>query len=215
MKEGISIIIPVFNCLDYTKSVIEQIKSYTHGNFEIIIIDNGSNDGTKEYLYKYKNTYTHYIINDYNKGYSHANNQGLNVAKYSYICFLNNDVLLFKNWNKPLMKALEDSEVAFSGPITNNCAGIQCENYNFADVSAKNYHMIAENNYNKNKKIIKGKFVLIGFCLVGKTDTIKKLNGFDEGFKLGNFEDNDLTTRGILLRGFNVILEKQIPKFYN
>ena len=81
MKEGISIIIPVLNCLDYTKSVIEQIKSYTYGNFEIIIIDNGSNDGTKEFLNKYKNDYTHSILIDYNKGYSHANNQGLNVAK--------------------------------------------------------------------------------------------------------------------------------------
>ena len=207
MKEGISIIIPVLNCLDYTKSVIEQIKSYTNGKYEIIIIDNGSNDGTKEFLNKYKSEYLNTITNDYNKGYSHANNQGINVAKYSHICFLNNDVLLFKNWNIPLMTALEDSEVAFSGPVTNNSAGIQCENYNFADVSAKKYHIFAEQNYKLNRGIIKGKFVLIGFCLVGKTDTIKKLNGFDEGFKLGNFEDNDLTTRGILLKGFNVILE--------
>ena len=58
---GTSIILLTFNKLEYTKKCIESIKKYTSGNYEIIVVDNNSTDGTKEWLIEQKNI--NYIFN--------------------------------------------------------------------------------------------------------------------------------------------------------
>ena len=207
-KYSLSVIIPVLNCLKYTKQIIQQLRECTYSKLEIVIIDNNSTDGTREYLESLCDDNIVCIFNGINKGYSYANNQGINKASSTYICFLNNDTMVFAGWDISLINALDSTGAAFSGPITNSSAGFQCEDYGMQKVEASNYREIAYGlSKSKKNSTRTGTFQLIGFCLLTKLSFIKKLNGFDEGFKLGNFEDMDLTLRGMLIKNFNVIAE--------
>jgi len=131
----LTIITPVHNCLKYTRDFISQIKIYTSNSYQLIIVNNGSTDGTSKFLKTFKNNAEIDVIeNKYNRGYSYANNQGIQSAKGDYICFLNNDVMVFPSWDNHLINTLCRTGSAFVGPVTNSCAGLQCENYDLKDV---------------------------------------------------------------------------------
>lgn len=95
----ISVIIVSYNteillsqCLDAVNKVLK--KSGLKG--EIIVVDNASSDNTKNILIKFKKKISNLklIFNKKNFGYSHANNQGIKIARGKYVLFLNSDVLV-------------------------------------------------------------------------------------------------------------------------
>lgn len=97
----ISIVIVNFNTKKLIKNCIESIfKAKPKVNYEIIIIDNGSNDGSCEFLKnisaKYPKTISLYL-NKQNLGYASANNQGIKKSKGKYILLLNSDTLVLKD----------------------------------------------------------------------------------------------------------------------
>lgn len=93
----VSIIIVSYNTCSLTlnclKSVFEQTKAV---DFEVIVSDNGSKDGSVE---KIKQEYPQVVLieNNANLGFGAANNRGLKVAKGKYILYLNNDTILLNN----------------------------------------------------------------------------------------------------------------------
>lgn len=88
----ISIIMPAYNVEDYIRPSIESVLSQTYQNWELIIINDGSSDNTRliaeEYV-KRDNRIT--LINKENEGVSVARNLGLDIAKGSFISFLDSD----------------------------------------------------------------------------------------------------------------------------
>ena len=99
MKD-LSIIIVSYNTQEITKKCLENlIKSLTLTpkiKPEIIVVDNGSTDGSRVLLEKLKNKYSYLktIFNSKNVGFAKANNEGLSIAEGKYILFLNSDVLI-------------------------------------------------------------------------------------------------------------------------
>lgn len=94
----VSVIIPVFNNLEYTKNCLNSIfQHHPLSDFEIIVINNGSTDSTMAYL-KTFNFLSNFIVinNDKNMGYAKACNQGAGASKGKYLHFLNNDTIVFK-----------------------------------------------------------------------------------------------------------------------
>ena len=96
---NISIIIPNYNgakflddCLHHLKIAI---KNCPKSKFEIIIVDNASTDNSLKLAKSYQ-----VIKNSTNLGFATAVNQGIIAAKYEYVCLLNNDLNLHKNWLK-------------------------------------------------------------------------------------------------------------------
>ncbi len=99
----LSIIIVSWNVRDLLSRLLDSIFQYTDGlNYEVIVIDNQSNDGTVNHL---ENNFTSWkknhklklITNDYNAGFSKANNQGLAAAQGKYILFMNPDMEITEN----------------------------------------------------------------------------------------------------------------------
>ena len=89
-----SIIIPVFNKIEYTKKCLETLYENTQGNsFEVIVVDNASIDNTQDYLLQTSHQYKNLSIlrNSKNLGFAKACNQGARIAKGKYLVFLNND----------------------------------------------------------------------------------------------------------------------------
>ncbi len=95
---SISIIIPVFNKVEITKKCIHHIREFNKNYpLEIIIVDNGSTDETPDVFSNDKDIV--YIRNPKNLGISKAYNSAATAAKYDVLCFMHNDVFVFKeNW---------------------------------------------------------------------------------------------------------------------
>ena len=108
------IITPAFNKFEMaTKPFLQSLYQYTDENsFDLIIIDNGSTDGTVEYLENFAKEHSNIrlILNKENLGYSKANNQGINLAlegNYKYIGLLNNDILFTPDWLKNTLEVFD------------------------------------------------------------------------------------------------------------
>lgn len=97
--KGLSVIIPSYNTKDMTVKCVTSLEHILHESkipSEIIVVDNGSTDGTQDALKDLSLPSLYLIHNKENKGFGKANNQGLNIAKGDYILFLNSDVLVDK-----------------------------------------------------------------------------------------------------------------------
>lgn len=88
---NLTIVIPVYNHLDYTKECIENIKSVAPAWTEIIVIDDYSYDWTRERLEKQK--WIKIIFNKKNMWVTYSWNLGFEKAKWDYICIINNDIV--------------------------------------------------------------------------------------------------------------------------
>jgi GT2 family glycosyltransferase len=118
LYDPVTIVMPVLNQLHYTKECIDSILKNTTEQFEFLIIDNSSTDGTKEYLDQIKDERFRIIHNEKNVGVSKSWNQGIREAKYDTLCIINNDIIVFtKNWLYLMEKTLkEDDKNRWVGP---------------------------------------------------------------------------------------------------
>ena len=92
----VSVIIVNYNTLQMTQECIDSIFEKTKGvDFEVILVDNASTDGSREHFENEKRI--KYIYNELNLGFGRANNLGFEYATGNYIFFLNSDTLLLNN----------------------------------------------------------------------------------------------------------------------
>lgn len=202
--EGLtSIVILVHNQLDYTKGCIESIRQYTETNtYEIILIDNASTDGTKEWLEQQSDIKV--IYNNENLGFPKGCNQGIAVARGSEILLLNNDVVVTARWLENLKIALYSSDnVGAVGAITNNASNWQSIPTPYKSI--EEMQAFANKNNNSNSSYWERRLKLIGFCMLIKRDVVEKIGGLDERFTPGNFEDDDYSLR-IIQEGYQLLL---------
>jgi GT2 family glycosyltransferase len=102
----ISIITAVHNQISMNKLFWEYLLKYTEKPFELIIIDNISTDGSREFFLSLPKDTVKVIENDANYSYPHCQNQGIAIAKYDVLVFLNNDVLVSNHWDTRMLEVL-------------------------------------------------------------------------------------------------------------
>ena len=106
-KPCVSIIIPVFNNLKFTKQcLMALIEATPEELYEVVIIDNGSTDGTDEFLSCLDGD-IHIISNKKNVGFARACNQGASIAQGHYLVFLNNDTIPQSGWLTELVSFMD------------------------------------------------------------------------------------------------------------
>ena len=182
----LSVITLTYNNLEYTKKFVESLYKYTK-DFELIVVDNGSTDGTVEYLKKLSNAKT--IFNSENKGFSIANNQGLEIARGEYIGFLNNDILLYPNWFEECEKIFQQENAAFVSPTHINP--------HFHNTNENNYIKYFQKKF-KHQSCYSKSFDECQFsCVITRKDILDKIGNFDENYTPAFFEDNDFKYRAI------------------
>lgn len=88
----VSIVIPVFNCKAFLDQCLKSVFNQTFSSFEVIIVDDGSSDGTHELAKLYSNRYSQFSIHQQNHSYAGAaRNLGISKASGDYILFLDGD----------------------------------------------------------------------------------------------------------------------------
>lgn len=206
-----SIIVTTYNNLKYNMLCIESILLKTdYPNYEIIITDNNSTDGTKDYLIAIEKKFHNIkvILNDENEGFAKATNKGIRVSKGDYIVLLNNDTVVTKGWLTKFVNYLEKyPDIGLIGPVTNFCgneAKISVTYKGLSDMDPFTY------NYTNAHS---GEFfdikMLALFCTAMRREIIEKVGLLDESFGIGMFEDDDYSHR-VKLKEYRVVCAEDI-----
>lgn len=105
----VSTIIVNWNGSGFLKGCLESISRQSYPSFEVILVDNGSTDGSILFV---RDNFPQTIIieNKSNEGFAAPNNQGIRAAKGKYIATLNNDTVVDKEWLSNLVNVAELSE---------------------------------------------------------------------------------------------------------
>jgi len=209
----LSIIILSYNTKEITRNCLLSLNKFIDNDkIEIIVVDNGSSDSSKEMLQQTKNIKA--ILNGTNIGYPKGNNQGLTFARGRYVLFLNSDTLVnnidFENIIDYLDRNLEIGALTVKVSLDNN---------NIDLASHRGFPTIwnAFCYFSKLEKVL-GKIPFLGYLFGGyhlsykdlnkiheidsptgafffaRKDLLLKLKGFDEDFFMYG-EDLDLSYR--------------------
>jgi GT2 family glycosyltransferase len=113
----VSIIIVNWNTREVTCECLRSIYRHTSGiDFELIVVDNGSSDDSTAIIRK---RYPHVVLieNTENLGFATANNQGIKIAKGTYVCLVNSDIMVLENSLSAMVQYMNaHSEVGMLGP---------------------------------------------------------------------------------------------------
>lgn len=190
-----SVIVVTHDNLVFARLCLESLLAATDGAYEVIIVDNASTDGTREYLSRLSASdgRVHTVLNDSNRGFAPACNQGLRLARGDVLVLLNDDTVVTPGWLRRLTVRLEDPEVGMVGPTTNrigNEAQVDtsyrtlAELVLFADARAKGHAGQAFDIP-----------TLTMFCLAMRRDVYEAVGALDERFEVGLLEDDDYSLR--------------------
>jgi len=185
----LSIIIVSFNTAQITQACVRSIiKSLTNTSitFEIIIIDNASNDKTITLLNQVDSSCIKIIQNKTNNGFAKANNQGVSFATGTYILLLNSDTIILDNAiGKLLDQYKKNPSIHFLGPkLLNNDLSPQASAAPFYSLPVILGALFLRGDYWGLTRSSPTQFVktdwVSGACVLTTKENYQKLNGFDE-----------------------------------
>jgi len=185
----VSIIVPVYNDQEFTKRCVDSIHRNTKPDeYELIIVDNGSNQITRDFLSTISGIT--YIRNENNEGFAKAINQGINSSSGNYVLLLNNDTILFPGW-LPRMVGAFDQDTGAVGPLSNYVMGKQRIVIGRKEATPEQIHNIVSA---QNKGRTTQSEFLIGFAVMISRAALNKVGLLDERFFAGG-EDLDYSLR--------------------
>lgn len=192
----ISIIIPVYNCLEYTVQCLQSLDA-TIGDVghEIILVDDGSTDGSRDYFAQLPTDRFTVILNEENLGYGKNNNKAAARAKGKFLLLLNNDTVLLPGWLPPMLDFLRTHpECGGIGNIQiNPKTGLIDHAGIFFDLRGVPHH-VRKNRGRFPKEDYTSWNAVTACCFLIPRELFLEFKGFDEAFKNGS-EDVDLCIR--------------------
>lgn len=119
MDNSISVIIPTFNRCHLLNSCLQafELQTYPHSRFEVIVVDDGSMDGTLTFLKQYERTarYKFRYLHQENRGPASARNLGVRNASGELVAFTDDDCDVEPEWLRNLVNSMEDENIAGVG----------------------------------------------------------------------------------------------------
>lgn len=208
----LSIVIINYNQKNLTKVCLEGIlKIAPKINYEIIVVDNASTDGSQEVIenFKFQISNFKFVLNDQNKGFAAGCNSGIRKSSGKYILILNPDVVVLEGSIEKLYEFMEENkEVGIVGPKLLNpdkTTQLSCYRYPAWYIPILRRTFLGRLNWAKKKlahylmtdfdhQEAKEVDWLLGACLMIRKEMLEKIGLFDERFFL-YFEDIDLCRR--------------------
>jgi GT2 family glycosyltransferase/glycosyltransferase involved in cell wall biosynthesis len=203
----VSIIIPVFNQLEYTHACLASLQAVQEQpRFEVIVVDDGSTDGTPEVIQQIPEVV--YLRNDSNSGFIASCNTGAKAARGKYLVFLNNDTLVKPGWLTALLDTFKEerragivgSKLLYPDGRLQEAGGIIWQdasgwNYGkFDDPGKPEYNYLREVDY------------CSGAALMVSKTLFESAGGFDSRYAPGYYEDTDLAFK-VRQAGYRVLYQ--------
>lgn len=220
----ISIVIPSFNKLFYTRRCLESLLHTTDMEYEFIIVDNGSADGTPEYLLEFRKlaaaqgVATTFILNDHNVGACTARNQGIAVCRGSEIAFLDNDIVLRdRGWLTRMHTALyaADDIAAVIPKLLFPFAPYAIEHAGIAIAPTGQVGYLGR-GVDREAAEFNQPYELQGAasaCILVRKAVLDEVGGFDEIFNPVQFEDLDIEYR-MKAAGYRLRYQPEVEMYH-
>jgi GT2 family glycosyltransferase len=189
----VSIVVVNWNTRELIKECVAAIRENTSVPYELVLVDNGSNDGSVETIKELRDDKTRIVLLPENLGFAGGYNKGIQSATGSTVCLLNSDAFVTRGWLNSLLKCMRKTGAGMVGPWTNKAKGKQRHK--------PKYRLIP--------KIFRGHRrveYLSFFCVIIAGDVFEKIGYLDEGFGLGTYEDDDFCRRA-LDAGYGLVID--------
>ncbi len=191
-----SVIVVTLDQLPFTRLCLESLLTHTESPaYELIVVDNGSTDGTTDYLLRLGGRHPHVRLqfNGQNVGFPAGCNVGLEMARGEVVVLLNNDTIPPPGWLAPLCHELEQPGVGAVGPVTN-----RAPNETQVDASYETYE-----EFLQFAAAVRRRFPgqscelprLAMICFAMRREVQCTVGPLDESFGVGTFEDDDFCFR--------------------
>ncbi len=193
-----SVLVVSYNALAKTQKCLEALRRNADARHptEIIVVDNGSTDGSAEWLAE--QTDIVFVRNADNAGAPRARNQGLAITRGEYIVFLDNDVMTTRDWLRRLLFHAEvDGCSGCVGPLTDR-AGHNQEIPYVGTSSTDDVERFAEQRAADFPRKYRNQTLMTSFCMLVRREVVDEIGGFDERFSPWGFEDDDFSMRAAL-----------------
>lgn len=113
MNARASVIVVNYNGKRFLKDCISAVLSQSHEHFELIVVDNGSTDGSVEYIHgNFRDERVRVIRSETNLGFAGGNNLGLKHCSGEFIVLLNNDTITHRSWLEELLRCMIENPEA-------------------------------------------------------------------------------------------------------
>lgn len=191
-----SVVVPTYNRCSSLRRTIESLLTQSFGEYEIIIVDDGSTDETGSYLDHHPATERMRVVHQSNSGPAAARNAGINAARGSHIAFTDDDCAVPPDWLQRIVLAFRDDSLSFVGGRVRNCV----------------YNMYAETSQEITNHFVEyyGKAgnptsFLTSNNIAYRAEALRSAGGFDERFRGAGGEERELNFR-LLEKGQKSIL---------
>jgi GT2 family glycosyltransferase len=214
----VSFVIPLYNNLALTRACVASLQATLPAGLahEIILVDDGSTDGTREWLKTLAAPFR-VVLNDRNLGYAVANNRAVALARGELLALLNNDLVLLPGWLEPMLHARR---------ALGDCAGVIGNVQRDAGTGAVDHTGILINRCGKPEhdrvplsaftrlfRSVRRVPAVTGACMLLERVLWEKCGGFDERYLNGG-EDIDLCFQARALRRINVVALRSVVRHH-
>lgn len=211
VEPRVSVVVLTYNNIALTQACLRSLELHSdYPALEIIVVDNASVDGTREFLAQWRDAAPgrKLILNEENRGFAAGNNQGLEIATGDVLVMLNNDTYVTPGWVRTLLWQLRrDDAAGMVGPVTNNIGNEARIEIHYDDMEQmlreSSRYTLAHAGLAMDVKLV------AFFCVMLRRSVYERVGGLDEAFGMGFFEDDDYCRR-VVESGWKIICAEDV-----
>jgi GT2 family glycosyltransferase/glycosyltransferase involved in cell wall biosynthesis len=200
---AVSIIIPVYNALEYARQCLESVyRAASSVQFEVIVVNNGSAPDVARWLSSEIPRREGLSVLSFDRplGFARAVNEGARKAQRDFLVLLNSDSAVTDGWLDRLVEAMRtDAGIGIVSPVSNHCGpGPQL--------------VSGQPEAGAPHRLIEEPRRLFFFCVMIRRELWESLGGLDEIYQLGTYEDDDFCLRA-RMAGWSLVVDPGVFVF--
>ena len=208
----VSIIILCYNQLEYTERCIDSIiRNTAYRNYELILVDNCSEDATSLFLSGAARfgKPMRIVLNSENHGFPKGNNEGISLARGKYLILLNNDTIVTRGWITGLKKHFSEGKVGAVGAITNAIGNEAMVTLGYGNDITQMPALAYSYTSAHMGETYPNDGTLAMFCLMISRAAYDEAGPLDEAYGMGMFEDDDFCY-SLSRHGYEIVLAEDV-----